>query len=253
MLNELMALSEPGNNQDIDAFAKAMDQLRRALADSPTQLAILVEHMQTLDFDARAFHYITAILQGLPDEKGYAAMQNAALQLSQRSDDKSRQQFLHLVSNTYNAADNPEILRTLVEIALYSDQRTYVKLDALDLVMPFQITGVERTQILNGLNGMLESADQAEQGALVNHILRFSNAEERARMATNFINAENDIELRYSVFDGIHSGTVPTSPMLKEQLFSIAKNPQDPLHEQAKHALMYVFDISNQEYQQLKE
>jgi hypothetical protein len=89
------------------------------LFDSPTQLAILVEHMQSLDFESREFHYVTAILQGLPEQKGVEALKQAALEASQRFDSASRQQFLHLVANTHNAADNPEILNSLVDIALY--------------------------------------------------------------------------------------------------------------------------------------
>lgn len=253
MFDELISLSELSDNQDLGAFSRAIDQLRGALTDSPTQLAILVEHLQSLNFDSKEFHYITAILQGLPDQKGYAALQNTALRLSQRDDAQSRQQFLQLVSNTYNSADNPEILSALVDIALYSDSPANTKLEALDLLMPFQITSIEKGQILTHINTMLESADSAEQGALVNHALRFSDSQERQRMAEKFIDKENNIELRYSILDGLRGGTVPRSAQIKEALFTIASDRSDPLHQQAKHALMYTFDISNQEYQLLKQ
>ncbi|WP_371193232.1 hypothetical protein [Glaciecola sp. SC05] len=253
MFDELMSLSEPADDDEVAAFSRAIDQLRTALADSPTQLAILVEHMQTLSFDSKEFHYITAILQGLPDQKGYASLENAALRLSQQEDLQSRQQFLHLVSSTYTATENPEILSALVNIALYSQADEEAKLEALDLVMPFQITSVEKSQILSTLYGMLENPDTENRSTLANHTLRFSSNDEREVIANRFIKPENDLELRYSILDGLHAGTVPRSAQIKEQLFTIARDSSDPLSDQAKHALMYVFDITNQEYQQLKQ
>lgn len=253
MFNELMRLSEPGNEDGIKAFSSAIDQLRIMLAESPTQLATVVDHMQTLDLESKEFHYLTAILQGLPDEKGYSALESAALRLIQRDDQQSRQKFLHFVSNSDNSADNPEILAELVDIALYSELSANTKLEALDLVMPFQITQVEKQQILSHINSLLESSDGDAKGPLVNHALRFSDSQERERMATKFISNENDIELRYSILNGLHAGTVPRSENIKTQLFSIASDPADPLNNQAKHALMYLFDISNIEYQRIKE
>jgi hypothetical protein len=253
MFNQLIELSEPQTDEDMRMFSQAIDQLRDALANNPTQLARMAEHLQSLEYGTKEFHYVTSLLQGLPDQKGRAALQNLALQLSQRTDSSSIQQFLHIVSNAQDSADNPEILSSLVNIALYSPEATQVKLEALDMVMPFQVSDVERQQILSGLNGILEQSEDGEVGAVLNHVMRFSNAQQRQEMAINLISTGNDIELRYTVIDGLQSGNIPRSADLKEQLFSIATNPSDPLHQQAKHALMYTFDISNQEYQRLKD
>ncbi|MFC4699205.1 hypothetical protein ACFO4O_03420 [Glaciecola siphonariae] len=253
MFNQLIDMSKPGTEQDVDNFGIAIDQLRLALAQSPTQLAILVEHMQGLSVESREFNYITAILQGLPDNKGHEAMQRVALELSLRGDTGSRQQFLHLVSNTFNAADNSEILSALVDIALYSDASVETQLDALDLLMPFQINTVEREQILGRLEQMLDDENSENKNELANHVLRFSNSEQRESMASKYIGSRNDVELRYSILDGIHSGTVPRTARLKEELLIIATDRSDPLNDQAKHALMYGFDITNQEYQQIKD
>lgn len=253
MFNQLIELSEPKTDEDMRLFSQAIDLFRGALANSPTQVAIIAEYLQTLTFGSKEFHYITSILQGLPEQKGLVAIENLALQLSQRSDSASIQQFLHLVSNVQNSADNPEILDSLVNIAIYSTEPTGTKLEALDMVMPFQISEVERQQILSGLTSMLEQSDTAEKSALLNHKMRFSDSQQRQEIAMSLISNDNDLELRYTVIDGLHSGNVPRSAALKEQLFSIAADQNDPLQQQAKHALMYSFDINNQEYQRLKD
>ena len=253
MFNELITLSLPNTDKDVRSFGQAIDQLRAVLADSPAQLSIIIEHMQTLDPNSREFNYVTAVLQALPEQKGLQALERAALQASQRFDSASRQQFLHLVANTHNAADNPEILNSLVDIALYSDEASSTKLNALDLVMPFQVGSIERQQILSGLNGMLEDSEFDNKNAVVSHVLRFSNQEQRSTLASKYIGSSNDDELRYSILDGLHSGTVPRSDNIKQELLFIAQDPQDPMRDQAKHALMYVFDISNEEYRQIKD
>lgn len=253
MFDELLSLSNATSDEEIRAFSQAIDQLRNALSDSPTQLAILTEYMQSLDVESVAFRYITAIMQGLPDNKGQAAMQSVALRLSQQGDVQSQQQFLHLVSNSYESTENPEILAALVDIALYSEASPDTKLQALDLVMPFQITNVEKQQILSHINTMIDSAVAGDKGALLNHAFRFSSHDEREIMANQYIDAENDMELRYSVLDGLHAGSVPRSQQIKERLFTIVQDPSDPLNQQAAHALMYVFDISNDEYQLIKQ
>jgi hypothetical protein len=252
MFNQLIELSEPKTDEDMRLFSQAIDLFRAALANSPTQVAIIAEYLQTLTFGSKEFHYITSLLQGLPEQKGLVAIENLALQLSQRSDSASIQQFLHLVSNAQNSADNPEILGSLVNIAIYSAEPTETKIEALDMVMPFQISEVERQQILSGLNSLLEQSENTEKGALLNHKMRFSERQQRQEIAMSLISNDNDLELRYTVIDGLHSGNIPRSSALKEQLFSIATDPNDPLRQQAKHALMYSFDINNQEYQRLK-
>nr|WP_136252357.1 hypothetical protein [Ningiella ruwaisensis] len=278
MLNALLALSEPNSEEEMQMFTQAIDELRQVLANSPSQLATLMDYLLTLDFESNAFHYATSIIQGLPEQKGYEAMDNLALQLSQFNDPKSRQQFMHLVRNSYNSTNNPEIVNGLVDIALYSAQPMQMKMDALDLIMPYQVSDVERQQIVDSLNSLLEerintqantnnndlpidngasyesyeSADESLPYGLINHVLRFSDTQQREQLANRLIQEENDLEARYSILDGIHTGVIPRSGELKNKLFSIATDPSDPLQDQAKHALLYVFDISNQEYQALQ-
>jgi hypothetical protein len=100
---------------------------------------------------------------------------------------------------------------------------------------------------------MLDNPDLTDKNAVVSHVLRFSNAEQRSNIASQYIDSSNNDDLRYSILDGLHMGTVPRTNDIKERLLFIAQDPQDPMREQAKHALMYVFDISNQEYQQIKD
>ncbi|MBT1451935.1 hypothetical protein KJ365_13665 [Glaciecola sp. XM2] len=252
MFNQLLDLSSPQTDEDMRLFSQAIDQFRASLSDSPTQLAIMMDYLQGLEFGSKEYHYVTSIMQGLPDGQGRAALENLALQISGNTDSASRQQFLHLVSNSYASADNPEIIASLVDIAIYSEESMDTKLSALDNMMPFQISDVERQQILSGLDGMIEQSNVDEKSALLNHVLRFSNRDQRQELAMTYISDQNDVQLRYSVLDGIHSGNIPRTDALKEQLFSIASNPSDPLHQQAKHALMYTFDITNQEYQRLQ-
>ncbi|WP_395343682.1 hypothetical protein PN836_003915 [Ningiella sp. W23] len=253
MFNELMTQAEPTTDEGYALFSQMIDQFRTALADSPEQLNTLLTYMMTLEFESRDFHYITSIVQGLTDGVGQTAMQNTALQLAQRSDQASQQQFLHLVSSTYQSSDDPEILNALVGLALYSDADTYTKLHALDLVMPFQVNNTERQQILSGLNTMLDEAPSEGKSAILSNVLRFSSSQQRENLARTMISRNNDIDVRYSILDNIHTGVIPKSADLKNELMNIAVNTDDPMQEQAKHALMYVFDISNEEYQRINQ
>ncbi|GAA58370.1 hypothetical protein P20652_0224 [Pseudoalteromonas sp. BSi20652] len=191
-------------------------------------------------------------MQELPEDQGSDTLTNFALELSQYDDNQSREQFLLLTANLNNNIENPSIHSALADIAIYTEDSENMVLDALNLLKPFQLDDYEKEQILTRINNLLANSDGANHSLLVNNALKFSNNEEREQMANQFIDSKHDIETRHGVLEALHTGTVPRSNLIKNQLINIASSQSDPLNQAAKNTLKDLFYITYQEYEQIK-
>ena len=93
--------------------------------------------------------------------------------------------------------------------------------------------------------------EESQRSYAIENLMRFSEPANRETMAREFLSTRNDLSTRVAVLSSLHSGTLQPSSNLKDQLFTIASNTSDPLSSHAKHALMHVFDINKNEYEQL--
>lgn len=250
LIDYLVQIATSDNPDDMQHFAKTMDQLRAAVKNDPNAVQALIEHFMGADAEAKSPYYIISVLQGadLPNREQVFA--NLAQRLAGQGNPLSQAKLLHLVSSTGLQDSFPEATNMVTDIALYADTDT--KLYALDLLMPYQLDANQKYVVLTDLKQSLNSLDEDQRSYAIEHIMRFSDASEREQMAKDYLSTVNDLNTRVAVLSSLHSGTLAPSDTLKTQLFAIARDSSDPLSRHAKHALMNVFDINNDEYQALK-
>ena len=253
MFEQMMALSDPVTNEEITVFSQAIDEFRAALVNSDADVASLLEHMSAIDPNSKEFGYIVSLIAALPDQRGYEALEDVALTLAQSNEQRSVDKFLDILGSSYSGTDNPEVVSALMDIALYSEFEDTTKLNALDYLHPFQISSVEKQEIQSNLSTLLDEAPMYEKSTYLNHILRFSNQDEKLELAQRYLAQEQNQELRTTIIDKLAYGAVPRTESLRETLMTIATSPDDPLQVYAQHTLMYSFDISNEEYLRLKQ
>jgi hypothetical protein len=251
MMEFLALIAASENTDDIDQFGPTLDAIRNLVSTTPDNLQVLVEYYINSDAETQSPYYFTSILQGANIEDKDLIISDMVNRLSVQGTNNANKKLLHLVSSTGTYHDNEPIINTLKDIALYETDgknRTY----ALELLMPYQLNIDEKTKVVNDLSFALEQAPSDEVSSMVENIIRFSEKDKRIKLASNYLVDTNEFATRVAILSTLHSGTIKPNNTLKTQLFTIARNPSDPLSKHAKDTLMYVFEIDNNEYNRLK-
>ena len=178
-------------------------------------------------------------------------MNNLVQRLANIGSSQANEKMLQLISNTGLANKQPEVIEAVTNVALYSDSSDPNKLFALDLLMPYQLDISQKQKVVDDLRFALDNSSDDDKSYLVESMMRYSDKPQRQQLASTFLQAETDFATRVATLSSFHSGVLHANDALKAQLFSIALSNTDPLKEHAKHALMYAFEINNDEYQQL--
>lgn len=246
----LIGLSE--NDDDIDQFGPTLDSLKQLVAEDPDQMQILIDYFVDSDATTQAPYYFTSVLQGVDIQDKDLIINNMVNRLSAQGTHNANKKLLHLVSSTGAHHDNEQIIDSLKNIALYSqaddNNRTY----ALELLMPYQLSNDEKSKVVNDLSFALEQAPSEEVSYMVENIIRFSDKDDRIKLASNYLADTNDFSTRVAILSTLHNGSIKPNDTLKGTLFDIAENTNDPLSKHAKDTLMYVFEIDNNEYKRLR-
>jgi hypothetical protein len=251
LLALLVDIASSENADDMQYFARTMDKLRQLVSEDPSAIQALLDNFVLADADDRSPYYVISVLQGADIPNRMQIFEGLAQQLLADSSNSSQEKFLHLVSSTGLQENNQTISNMLAEIALYSSMETSNRLYALDLLMPYQLDTGQKQTIVDDLKLNINSMEESQRSYAIENLMRFSEPANRETMAREFLSTRNDLSTRVAVLSSLHSGTLQPSSNLKDQLFTIASNTSDPLSSHAKHALMHVFDINKNEYEQL--
>lgn len=251
LLDFLVTIANSDNQDNMQFFAKTMDRLRDAVTNDPIALQALLNSFLQADVEAKSPYYIISVLQGSGIANKKQIFENLAQQLAADGTIDSQQKLLNLVSSTGMQEKNMAITDLITEIALYSNIDTSNRLYALDLLMPYQLNENQKQTVVNDLKLSINTMNEDQKSYAIENMMRFSLNNERQQMANEFLNSNNDLSTRIAVLSSLHSGSLSPSGKLKTQLFEIAKDTSDPLSNHAKHALMNVFDITNDEYKTL--
>ena len=120
------------------------------------------------------------------------------------------------------------------------------------MLMPYEMSQVESEQIKERLHLAIADSDPDNQAYYFSQLLRFSSAREREQIAsTEFEKDEPNYAIQSNILDALQSGVMDRSPQLKESLLTIANTESHPLQTQSIYTLLYRFDLTQTEYQNL--
>ncbi len=251
VLKLLVAITTSDNPSHMDMFSSTMDRLRKQISDNPDNIEILLTHFIESPSDSREPYYITSVLQSADIANRDTIMNDLVQRLATIGSSQANEKMLQLISNTGLANKQPEVIEAVTNVALYSDSSDPNKLFALDLLMPYQLDLSQKQKVVDDLRFALDNSSDDDKSYLVESMMRYSDKPQRQQLASTFLQTETDFATRVATLSSFHSGVLQANDKLKAQLFSIALSDTDPLKEHAKHALMYAFEINNDEYQQL--
>lgn len=236
-------------SSDYSDYAKKLDDIRKALVDSNSDLAELLEYFQQIPIDSQESYMLVSILMGLPKEISQAAMLNVMELTLLRSDSSSTADFLELAART--DLKSQSITASLKEIAIFNNDNKHT-LRALDMLMPYEFSSTEKQQIREKLMIASQSGEIEERPYYFSQLLRFSDSKQRKQLALDaFKQNDTNLNIKSIIMDAVQSGILDRSEELKETLYHIAKQPEDELQEQAMYTLLYHFDLNQQEYEEL--
>lgn len=238
-----------GENAHI--IGQQFDTLKQFLFDNPDQLVDTMQHLDSLSIDDPRFNLLISAVQSIPDQGADQALFSLAKQYGMSSDPQAQQKFVTILASTSSVIETQEIIEGLVDLAIIDTADMNTRIEALNLLKPFQVKAAEKELIVKELQTNIYAANGAEADMLLPQLMRFAIAEQRNEIVTDlFINAESE-SVRLAVLDNISAGSIPVSDNMKTMLMEIAKNEFDPLSNDAKMTLMERFDLSHSEYSQL--
>lgn len=238
------------NSDDYTLYAKKIDEVISLLTDSPAETALLAEYYESLPSDSDESYLIVSILQSLPENQGRQALTELAERTLNNASGQGTQQFLDLVGRT--GIVNEQITEGLKQIALFSEQHNQ-GLDALDMLMPYQLSASENQQVLTRLEEMQASLENGKPDQyLFSQTIRFSSRQQRTVLAQQVLSDSNaDIAKQAAILNYIEIGQIPSTPQAKELLFKLTQNETSKLRQRALTVLVSNFDISQEEYRTL--
>lgn len=247
ILERLIELQEtPGNGHLV---AQQYDLLKNALTVNPQYADELLDLLYITPVTSDNFSIALSALRVLPTEDVDFALLAIAEQYEGLIEEPaSREKYLALLSNTNNRIESTRTIRTLVAITELDNVDTANKLEALNLVQPYQLHETERQNVHRQLNTLLNNSPPEEAARLVPQLMRFSNTQQRANIANDMLTSNNSPAIRSAVLEGIGAGDIPATDTLKSMLLAISNNPDDELTDEAASLLAYTFDLTNQEY-----
>ncbi|GAC28146.1 hypothetical protein [Brumicola pallidula] len=234
------------SNSDYKEYGKKIDDIRKILVSSNSELALLLEYFDQVPIDSQASYMFVSIIMGLPQELSKPAMQRVMENTLVNTDPANLTNFLELVART--GIKSPSITSSLKDIAIFSGKDDEA-LSALDMLMPYELSHTENQQVTDRLKAAIDSSESADSPYYFSQLLRFSSSTQREQLALDTFNATDaNTSMQSIIMDSIQAGTLDRSPALKEALFNIAKQDQNQLQQQALYTLLYRFDLSHDEY-----
>lgn len=247
LFDELISYSQ--SNGDYSQFGKKIDEIRKILVNDSAELASLLEHFEQIPIDSQANYMLVSILMGLPQELSQTAIIQISEKTLNNNTNTNKADFLELVARTGIKSTN--ITNAIKDIAIYSENNEET-LRALDMLMPYDMSRVESEQVKERLTFAIADSDAENQAYYFSQLLRFSSAKEREQIASReFEKNEPNYAIQSNILDALQSGVMDRSPKLKESLLAIANSDSHPLQTQSIYTLLYRFDLSQTEYQNL--
>jgi len=234
------------SHSDYKEYGKKIDDIRKILISSNTELTLLLEYFEQVPIDSQASYMFVSIIMGLPQELSRPAMQRVMENALLKKDPNNSTVFLELVARTGIKSTN--ITLSLKEIAIFSEKDAET-LRALDMLMPYELSAAENQQVRERLKIAIDSGENSDSPYYFSQLLRFSNTIQREQLAIDAFNiTDANSSIQSIIMDSIQAGTLDRSPALKEALYNIAKQDQNELQHQAIYTLLYRFDLSQDEY-----
>jgi hypothetical protein len=234
------------SNSDYKEYGKKIDDIRNILVSSGSELALILEYFDQVPIHSQASYMLVSIIMGLPQELSKPAMQRVMENALLKADPANLTTFLELVART--GIKSSSITVSLKDIAIFSGKDDEA-LRALDMLMPYELSNAENQQVTERLKAAIDSSEKADSPYYFSQLLRFSNSTQREQLALDIFNATDaNNSMQSIIMDSIQAGTLDRSPALKDALFNIAKQEQSELQQQAIYTLLYRFDLSQDEY-----
>jgi hypothetical protein len=248
LFNDFLAYST--SNSDYKEYGKKIDDIRNILISSSADLALLLEYLEQVPIDSQASYMLVSIIMGLPQELSKPAMQRVMENALLKEGPENATNFLELVART--GVKSPSITSSLKDIAIFSEKDEET-LRALDMLMPYELSNVENQQVRERLLAAINNSTNPDNPYYFSQLLRFSNTAQREQLALDAFHNESNTEMQSIIMDSIQAGTLDRSAALREILFSIAKQDQNELQHQAIYTLLYRFDLSQNEYNDITQ
>jgi len=234
------------SNSDHKEYGKKIDDIRKILVSSSSELALLLEYFDQVPIDSQASYMLVSIIMGLPQELSKPAMQRVMENALLKAEPANLTNFLELVART--GIKSSSITVSLKDIAIFSGKDDEA-LRALDMLMPYELSYTETQQVTERLKAAIDSSEKADSPYYFSQLLRFSNSTQREQLALDVFNATDaNNSMQSIIMDSIQAGTLDRSSALKDALFNIARQDQSELQQQALYTLLYRFDLSQDEY-----
>jgi hypothetical protein len=247
LFDELISYTQ--SNGDYSLFGKKIDEIRQVLINDSAELASLLEHFEQIPIDSQANYMLVSILMGLPQELSQTAIIQISEKTLNNNSNSNKADFLELIARTGIKSTN--ITNAIKDIAIYSENNEET-LRALDMLMPYEMSVVESEQVKERLSIAIADSETDNQAYYFSQLLRFSSAREREQIASReFDKDEPNYAIQSNILDALQSGVMDRSPKLKESLLNIANADNHPLQTQSIYTLLYRFDLSQTEYQNL--
>ncbi len=243
LFNDFLAYST--SNSDYKEYGKKIDHIRNILNSSSADLALLLEHLEQVPIESQASYMLVSIIMGLPQEISKPAMQRVIENALLKESPSNATNFLELVART--GTKSPTITSSLKDIAIFSEKDEET-LRALDMLMPYELSNVENQQVRARLLAAIDNNTNSDNPYYFSQLLRFSNKAQREQLALDAFHKEANTEMQSIIMDSIQAGTLDRSAALREVLFGIARQDQNELQHQAIYTLLYRFDLSQEEY-----
>lgn len=248
MFNDFLTYSTA--NSDYKEYGKKIDDIRNILVASSAELALLLEYFEQVPIDSQASYMLVSIIMGLPQELSKPAMQRVMENVLLDEGQANATNFLELVART--GVKSPSITSSLKDIAIFSEKDKET-LRALDMLMPYELSNVENQQVRERLISAINNNINSDSPHYFSQLLRFSNIAQREQLALDALHEESNTEMQSIIMDSIQAGTLDRSSALREILFSIARQDQNDLQHQAIYTLLYRFDLSQDEYNDITQ
>ena len=255
-INELLDILDTiGNSDDADDMSllePIHEALLKAVDNNPENFGRLIDYLVESEGWSQMPYDISSILYNtnIPDQQIY--LNDLALRLSTQGTPSANTRLLHVLRSTGIHHENEALMSAIKNIALYSQSNDNNRINALDFLAPYQLNLDEKNKIVDELSLSLLSLPREEMGYVIENIIRFSDKTERTALATRYLSTNHNFETRIGIISSLTRGAIDANDSLKDVLFSIAENGNDPLNQHAKATLLYVFEIDNEEYIRLR-
>jgi len=249
MLANIETLKVQQGNANL--IGKQFDLFKQFLINNPDHLDYTVEYLDAYSVDDPRFNLLISAIQSIPEQGADQALFALAKQYGMSSDPQSQKKFVALVASASTMIETEEIIQGLLELTIIEQVDMNTKLEALNLLQPFQIKESEKENIIKGLTADIYNSNGSEAEMLLPHVMRFAIDDQGEQIVTELLAYTSSDSLRLAVLDNISAGSIPISDEIKNMLLEIAKSESDPLNSDAKNALIERFNISYSEYSTL--